>query len=396
MVSFLRSNLVWMLLSLLLSSGLWVYVTFRQDPEGLHLMENIPIVVQGQPKTMVVQPETTAVQVEVIASKEVWAQLKPEEFKAIVDASKVTPGSQEVDVTVTTTDPRVRIQSYEPSKILLKVDPLKTKTVPVRVITSGTVPFGYNVGAAQVIPDTVSISGPAQLVDPITAAAVTVDVNGATKSIDQGYRPVLEGVSESDASRITLDPGQVRVEVPIEQKLLYKTVPVSPTIVGNVALGYEVVGFSADPQTVLLVGDPQTLDQMNTVPTEPIDVSGADGDRAYNTSLALPGTVAMAGPQSIVVRVLVSTVNGSKTLLVGPQVTNLGPGLTYQVNPGAVNVTLAGPIPVLNRVQPSDVVVTIDATGITSGTQSVNVQVKTPDLLKLVSVRPQRVTLTVK
>ncbi|SRR5579883_1313429 len=397
MVSFLRSNLVWMLLSLLLSMGLWVFVTFKEDPEVTNVLSNIPIAVQEQPSTMVVQPEVQAVQVQVSAPSAVWARLKPDNFRAVVDASKVTPGSQEVPVRIISSDPRVRIDSVDPATIFLKVDPLRSKSVPVVVVASGTVPIGYQEsGPAKVTPATVTISGPQTVVDQVSSVTVNVSLDGVTKSIDQSYKPTPQGLSDSDAARVTLTPPQVQVDVPITQKLMYKTLPIQPVTSGNVALGYQEVGITVDPSTVTLVGDPQTLTQMTTVPTKPIDISGVDGDRAYDAVLDLPGTVALDRSQSIVVRVLVSTLNGSKTVLVSPQVVNLAPNLNYQINPGAVNVTLTGPIPVLNRIQPGDVVATVDATGVTNGSQAVNVQVKSPDLLKLVSVQPQKVTLTVK
>lgn len=396
MVSFLRSNLIWMVLSLLISTGLWVFVTFRVDPEVPRSLSNIPIQVQEKPKTMVVESETPAVTVQLVAPNGVWAQLKPDNIKAAVDASKVTPGLQEVDVKVSSTDPRVRIESWEPTKIFLKVDPLVTKPVPVEVLTSGTLPSFYDKGTPITSPSNVSISGPKPIVDQITTATINITLDGVTQSIDQGYAPTPEGISEADASRITISPPQVRVQVPITQKLDYKTLPVQSDVQGTVALGYQIVGLQVDPQTVELVGDPQTLSQLTTVLTQPVDVTGADGDRAFTTSLKLPGTVALSHSQSVTVRVLVSPVNGSKTVLVSPQVVNLAPNLTYTLNPGAVNVTLAGPIPILNRVQPSDVGVTVDATGLTAGSTALSVQVKSPDLLRAVSVQPQRVTLTVK
>lgn len=385
-----------MLLSVLVSMGLWVFVTFKQDPEVTNTLSNIPVTVQEAPTGMVVQSETSSVQVQVSAPSDVWAQLKPEEFKAQVDASKVTPGLQEVPVKVTSSDPRVRIRATEPSEVFLKVEKLETKNVPVEVVPSGAVPFGYQSGTPSVTPGQVQISGPESAVNQVKSVAVNVSLDGVTQSIDQTVAPTPQNVSSADAAQITVNPAKVLVDVPINQKLSYKTVPIQVNLAGQVALGYQIVGETVDPQTVTLVGDPEALKQLTTVPTQPIDVTGADGDRAYDTSLQLPKTVAMERSQSIVVRVLVSTVNGSETILVSPKVTNLAPNLNYTITPGAVNVTLSGPIPILSRIQPSDIAVTVNASGITSGTHKLTVQVKNPDLLNVVHVEPQTVTFTVK
>lgn len=385
-----------MLLSVLVSMGLWVFVTFKQDPEVTNTLSNIPVTVQEAPTGMVVQSETSSVQVQVSAPSDVWAQLKPEEFKAQVDASKVTPGLQEVPVKVTSSDPRVRIRATEPSEVFLKVEKLETKNVPVEVVPSGAVPFGYQSGTPSVTPGQVQISGPESAVNQVKSVAVNVSLDGVTQSIDQTVAPAPQNVSSADAAQITVNPAKVLVDVPINQKLSYKTVPIQVNLAGQVALGYQIVGETVDPQTVTLVGDPEALKQLTTVPTQPIDVTGADGDRAYDTSLQLPKTVAMERSQSIVVRVLVSTVNGSETILVSPKVTNLAPNLNYTITPGAVNVTLSGPIPILSRIQPSDIAVTVNASGITSGTHKLTVQVKNPDLLNVVHVEPQTVTFTIK
>jgi hypothetical protein len=129
-ISFLRSNLVWILLSVLISLGLWVIVTFQQDPEVTDVLANVAVDVQNVPKTVLVQPDTTSVQLTVTAPKDVWPQLKADRFHAVVDAGKVSPGVQQLPVNVVSIDSRARIESWSPDTIALRVDPLRTKTVP--------------------------------------------------------------------------------------------------------------------------------------------------------------------------------------------------------------------------------------------------------------------------
>lgn len=396
MVPFLRSNLVWMILSLVLSTGLWVFVTFKEDPEVTHTISAIPVVVQDAPKTMVVQSETSTVQAIVSAPSDVWPQLQPDKIRAVIDASKVTPGLQELPVKLTSTDPRARITGVEPPTVFLKVEPLETKSVPVKVDLSGTVSFGYENGTYKTTPNAVVVSGPQSAVSQVASVLVTVNLDGVTQSIDKTYQPVVVTATGKTVDQVTVDPAAVLVDVPVEQKISYKTLPVQPTLAGNVALGYQIVGVMVDPQTVTLVGDPIALNQMSFVPTQPINVNNATGDQAVNADLELPKTVALARSQTVVVRVLISTINGSKTIQVSPQITGGAPNVNYGINPGSVNVTLEGPIPVLSRVQPSDMTVTANAGGTTTGTQSVRVQVTAPPLLKITSVQPQNVNLTAK
>jgi YbbR domain-containing protein len=396
MVTFLRGNLAWILLSILLSVGLWVTVTFQQNPEVTANINNVPVVVQGAPKTMYVQQQINSVQVLVSTPSDVLPQVTVQTFQAVADASKITPGVQSIPVKVTSLDPRARVLSWTPDKISLSVEPLATKTVPVQVIPQGSVPFQYDSGAIQTTPTQVAVSGPQSSVDQVTAAVVQVSLDGLTKTINQPYKPIPESADGTRVDQITVAPDQVLVQVPVEQKLATKTLPVQPQIAGNPALGYEVVGWNIDPEAVTLVGDPKTLNDMTFVPTQPIIVDGFSSDQEVPTSLNLPGTVALARAQPVVVRVLIASVDGSKTILVAPKVVNGAGGVVYSIDPGSVNVTVSGPIPILTHIGPTDLPVTVDAHGILTGTVTARATVTVPPVLKLVSVQPQTVTVAVK
>jgi YbbR domain-containing protein len=396
LLSFLRGNLPWIILSLLVSLGLWVVVTVAVDPVVTNTIGNVQIEIQGAPSTVLVQPSTLAVEITVSAPSDAWPELNVAKFRAVLDASKVVPGAQDLPVTIVSLDPRARVESWNPDKVTLRVDPLRSKVVPIQVILQGVVPDLYQSGAVTTTPTEVTVSGPQSSIDQVTAAVIQVGLDGITATIDKSFTPLPESDSGTQVDRVSMVPQAILVEVPIEQKLGYKTVPVEPKLQGTVGLGYQVVGVTIDPSTVTLVGDPKTLNQLQFVSTQPVDITGSTSDREVTIDLALPGTVALARSQSAVVRVLVTSVDGSKTILVSPSVANGAPNVSYTLNPGAVNVTLSGPVPVLSHLGPADVPVVLDAHGVVTGTTTVRVDVTIPPLAQLVSVQPPSVDLAVK
>jgi YbbR domain-containing protein len=194
---------------------------------------------------------------------------------------------------------------------------------------------------------------------------------------------------------VSLSADKVLVELPVVQELGYKTVPVVPDVRGTVAFGYQVVGIMVDPQSTTVAGDPRALADLSYLQTSPVDVSGAVGDVAVSAEPALPVGVALARSQTLFVRVLVSPVESSKTLEIAPQVKGAGDH-PVTVDPGAVQVTVSGPMPVLTKLRPQDVTVTVDATGLIVGTHNIKPTVIVPSLLKLVSVAPSDVSVTVR
>jgi YbbR domain-containing protein len=395
-LSFLRGNLPWLLLSVIISVSLWVLVTVEVDPIVTNTIGNIQIEVQDAPKTVLVQPAALSVEVTVSAPSDVWPELKVDKFRAILDASKVVPGAQDLPVKIVSLDPRARVESWTPEKITLRVDPLQSKLVPVQVIQLGAVPDLYQSGSVLTTPVEVTVNGPQSSVDQVTTAVVEVSLDGMTSTIDKSFRPVPETDAGARVDRVSIVPEAVLVEVPIEQKLLYKTVPLQPKLQGNVSLGYQVVGVTIDPSTATLVGDPKTLNQLQFVSTKGVSIDGATSDTEVTVDLELPGTVALARSQSTVVRVLVTSVTGSKIILVSPRVVNGAPTVNYSLTPGALNVTISGPIPVLSHLGPDDVPVVVDAHGLVTGTMSLPADVTVPPLAHLESVEPTSVTLAVK
>jgi len=397
MLTFLRRNLAWMLLALMLSTGLWLVVTIDQNPTESNWFSSIPVEVKDVPTGLALRADVPPVRVRVSAPRDVWTAraLPAEKLKATVDASTAGPGINQVPVVVTSADSRAKVEEVDPPKADLRLEPIKKKDVPVRVRTAGSVPLGYEASPARVTPSEVTVTGPQGLVEQVSHVLVEVSLDGVRNSISQAYQVTPQTDSGVTVERVTLGTEKVLVEIPIVQELGYKTVPVVPDVRGTVAFGYQIVGVMTDPATTTVAGDPRALGDLTYLQSRPIDVSGAVGDVAVSAEPALPTGVALARSQTLLVRVLVSPVESSKTLEVAPQVKGAGDH-QVTVSPGAVQVTVSGPMPVLTRLRPQDVQVAIDATGLIVGTHNVKPTVSVPSLLKVVGTQPADVAVTVK
>ena len=174
----------------------------------------------------------------------------------------------------------------------------------------------------------------------------------------------------------------------------FKTLPVQPQIVGQVAIGYEIVGIIADPSAVTADGIAGCASGLTTAQTKPINVGGATADIAVNTDLDLPPGVTLARPQQILVRVLVDSIQGSKIIQVAPTVRHRG-DQSVVPTPGSVEVTVTGPMPILTTLRPQDVQAIIDVTGLSPGTYNLKPTIVTPSLVRADVVSPEVVKVDV-
>jgi YbbR domain-containing protein len=397
MLTFLRNNVAWMLLAILLSIGLWLVVTLDQNPTESNWFANVPVEVTNLPGGVLPRADVQPVRVRISAPHDAWTTqaLSAEKIKAVVDASTAGPGVTELPLTVTIGDARAKVEAVDPPKAVVRLEPVKKREVPVRARVSGAVPLGYEAREPKVSPPTVTISGPQGPVEQVAYVLAEVSLDGARSSVSQpvSLQPRTEGGDPVD--KVGVSPERAVVEVQVAQEIAYKTVPVVPQVVGTVSFGYQIVGVMVDPVTTTVAGDPRPLGDMSYLQTRPVDVSNAVGDVALNAEPLLPQGVTLTRSQSFLVRVLVSPVEGSKTIEVAPQVIGNGER-PVSLSPSSVQVTVSGPMPLLTQLKPQDIRVIVDVSGQPIGAVKVKPSIMVPSLLKLVGNEPREFSVTIK
>lgn len=401
MLEILQRNIGSVLLSIGLSFTLWALVVNQQNPEVTRYLEtSIPVEVRNVQAGLVVhgiRDETVRLQITTTADH--WDAVAPTSFKAYIDLTKAEVGAREYRIATDNSDGRVRVESVDPPQTEVRVSVQKRKNVPVRVNITDSAPFGFEARPPIVTPDQVEIVGPQNVVESVATAVVNLPLSGARSSVNQTFRPeALDGAGKP-VTGVEINPSAVVVEVAIEQQVAYKLVSLVPEIVGEVALGYQIVGIVPDPATVTVVGDPQTLDQLTQVTTQPIDVTNLSSDLHKNTEIVLPSGISLARRQAVVVRVYVNALEGTQSVRVTPTVKGAGEDAEVTFIPGAVDVTVSGPMPSLLSLKSQDIRVALDVTGRDPGTHVLGqpqLQVTIPAGLKLERVNPDTVAVTIK
>ncbi len=397
MISFLRQNLFWMLLSVLLSIGLWLIVTVQQNPRESNWFTSVPVEVLNVPTNLTLRTTPDPVRVLVSAPQDVWRSgaLGQDKIRATADASAASAGLDQLTVHVTISDPRATVETVDPQRIDVQLEALKQKDVPVQLLTNGNIPTGFELKSAETTPKTVTVAGPQSVVDQVTFVQAIVNVEGARTSLSQPF-PIspMSDTGPVTSDRLTLMPAQVQVDVSILPAPTYKALPVAPQITGQVATGYEIVGLLADPSTITVTGSPDALRNLTTLQTTPVNVANATSDLVLNAEPDLPAGVTLARPQQIVVRVLVDQIQGSKIIEVAPTIKHrLDQSVT--ISPGSADVTIVGPMPILATIGPSDVQLEIDVTSLAPGRYYLKPIISTPPLVRADYVTPSTFTVDV-
>ncbi len=247
----------------------------------------------------------------------VAAALTNDSFRASIDLRSVEPRpgatTVEVPVRVYPVDPRVRVVSFEPSGVVVQVDEVVSQVIPV-TIEHGPVPEGIQVGPVSVEPALARISGASSRVQNVRSVGGHFVIDASGISIDEEVE--LEAYDEVGAivPGVDVEPRSARVKVAVARQLAYGTVPVIPELVGEPAHGMRVDNVSVVPATVTVSGESSDIRQLDSLTTEPVDISGQSVELVTDAPLVLPDGITTNGEPSVSVIVTFTDAVGLATL----------------------------------------------------------------------------------
>lgn len=395
-----RENSGLAVLSVVLAFGIWILVTEAENPTRTRVVQD-DIVVEpiNVPDAVAVVEPLSKVRVRVTVAEDVFDSLTAADFQATVDLDGLTVGQYELPVEVRplTSRGNLRVEAVLPENIDVTLAQLISKEVPVVIDVQGDPVSGYTMGQPETDDDTVLVSGPQQFVDQVTQARATINVDGRTESVDQAVRLRARNSSDVLIEGVTLEPEITQVAIDITQQKFSRAVAIAPQPTGEPADGYNVVSVSVTPSVVTIRGEEASIAGTSSIPTRPIDITGADDDIVKTVSLDLPSGVEVAGGDTVVtVTIKIEPATGSFNFTVPVNANGLGANVAIQGELPTVVVTLTGPSPQLRALTPADIVAAVDLAGKGAGSYHLPVTVSPlGGSITVAKVNPSEIDVTV-
>ncbi len=362
---------------------------------------NGPVPIDGidQPAgTFLLTSLGTVSSIQYIAPLDVAAQVTSSSFVATANLAGVAsqPGGAPVSVPVTVVarDQRIQVVGWEPATVVARLDPVISAQVPVQV-DRGTVPSGLTAGIPAVSPTTVTVRGASSLVSQVTAAEarVAIDPNGA--NVDTNVDLIAVDAKGDVVSPVDISPSSAHVTIPVSEQQVNRTIPIVPNVTGQLADGYSVRAVTVTPLTATVSGPGSAVNSLTSVGTASISVAGRSSDLLASVGLQAPAGVTVLGPSKVQVRVRVQVETGSRSFGAGVVLNGASPDRTYTLSVPDVLVTVGGPSAALDAIDPSTLYVTVNVSGLDSGTFTLPARFTPPAGTTLVSVSPEQVQVTV-
>ena len=205
----IRRNAGLRLISVLLAMGLWFFVNAGQ--RGSLESFNVPISYRDLPPHLVItNPHPQSVKVEVSGPRTLLSLIDPTRLALRLDLLGVTVGqaSLRVNPEAFNVPRQTTVVGVSPSQIVLEIDQIRTRDLPVRLTLTGAPAAGYRVFSKEVNPATITVRGPGKELAHIDEIeGEPIDLTGATGNL--GRRVMLS----TPFASARLDPAEVTANI---------------------------------------------------------------------------------------------------------------------------------------------------------------------------------------
>lgn len=172
------------------------------------------------------------------------------------------------------------------------------------------IPKGMEILRQSIKEVSLNISGPDRLLRVMRSSdvRVIVDLSNAKKGESIFYidRDNVKVPNTVKVQRI--EPTNIKV---ILDESVKKTVPVKAFIVGEPERGFRIIEIKTVPPSVTIEGAKTEVNRITFLRTEPVDVSGIDGDLNQNVRINMTGRNIRSDISEITVNIKVKKVKGA-------------------------------------------------------------------------------------
>ena len=385
----MKDKLVTIAIAVLVAFGLWMYVITEVSPNSETTYYDIPVKMEGETllrerNLIITGISSTNVDLTLSGNRSDLNELNSSNITLKADMTKIyDPGVHKIGYDIilpgnVASNAFNRVSQY-PDSITVTVERLiRNKEIPVNIVYQGKAAEGYVVRRGDVVLDNthILVTGPQSVVDQITQAVITVDLEGQTESISQNYRFTLcnsdgEGV---DSELITVNTEEVHMDLTIHRK---KQVDLVVTIIPGGGATEEDVELVLSTESIQLSGSDIALEQVgDTINLGSINL--ADYETATDIVFTIPtfeGVTNDSGATEVTVKL---TFKGLKTLeivITEFQIVGVPEGYEGKVITEKLTIKVRGRAELVGKLTAQDINARVDFSGEEPGDATIRVNI---------------------
>jgi YbbR domain-containing protein len=399
-----KKSLPTFITALVLAITVWIIAVTASDPaENRSYPRNVPIEIVSQDTNLVMTSDLPSnVSIVLNTPQSVWASILSAQapVRAVVDLSGLGAGTHTVDLQIQVNIQPVKVISYSPRAVSIKLEALASKSIPLNLVIRGEPAIGYQAEDPILSTDQIVVTGPISQVERVAKIQATLDINQAYEDISRIINVVALDQNDMVVDDVTLSPDRVEVELGINQRYGYRNVIVSVNLEGQVADGYRLTNIAVFPLAVTVYSsNPEIVNELpGYVQTMPLNLDNLKDDVDVSMLLDLPEGVLVVGDQrTVLVRVSIAAVQTSLPIPNIPiEIIGLPENLKANLFPEFITIIISGPLPILDQLKLEDIRIYLDLTNYEVGTYQLQPVVELPsEEIMVDSIQPGLIDIEV-
>ena len=382
------------ILSLLIAFGLWWYVVNNVSMEDDITFNNIPVVREGESvlhekNLMITEISTESVSMNLIGSREDLNKVDSSNLSVKINLSNIEEPGERIPLTYTPSYPATvantafEISHKNPSVVFVSVDYRRTFEIPVKVKWTGTRSENYLYDTENYTLDytTVTITGPATVVDQIDHALVVIDLSNRSESFSESFRYTLcdRDGQPVDAQWVTTSVEEVQMTAQIQQ---IKEIDLIADVVYGGGATPENTTITLSPEVIRVSGGKAVLEELGDTYTV-CSINLADVEKSSNElkyTLTLPeGVTNQTGVSEVTVTVRFSGLRTKEFVVDKIEMTNVPEGMMAEIINANLTVRVRGPEAEISALTDQDISAVVDFSEAEAGTATYKAVIRISD-----------------
>lgn len=305
-----KNNKFLAVLSVLISFGLWLFVSLTVNTEGYAVIRNVPIEFSSgnsESGLSVITKSVSSVDVVVYGSRSIVGVLSKSDFEARVNYANITAaGSYNLSLRVSPRDatPDYKISSVSVSSVDVLLDRIVSKKFEITPeLVGAEVPEGFALQTPALSKTEITLTGAETEINMVSSAVAKVNINSEIKETKTHSVPVEFRNNDGgvvNLQNVSTDATLVDVTVSVLKEKEAK-IKFSYT---NIPAGFDIntLSYSLSQETIKIAGPAAVIDDLTEINIGYIDISELNLNGHSEIAVSLPsGIINLEGIETIAV-----------------------------------------------------------------------------------------------
>lgn len=399
------------IICLLLSFGLWLYVSNVENPVRTHEIKDIPVEILNEKALTnsgfaISDFKQFTVDLKIEGASSEVTKVKKEDFKVAVDMSAyaLKSGENTIPVQILSYPDNINIKNNGFLGIRIRLEELIKKQISIK--SNVKVSYKENIYEKEekLNPSTVTVSGAKSIIDKISEAVIRGDITELDKNYTNKYKIQFLDSAGNEIYNINSDVDEAELSIIVEHG---KKVPINVKTKGELTNGATLGEITVIPSELNILGSNDLLNSINNIETEVFDISTLYESSEVTLKINIPEGVSVEDKiNTVKVKFNINNNNNDtsinepkeiiRSITCNVKYENLKEGYVLDNSNSSVVVQISGVQSELEKIADSDISAIVDLSNVSqegSYTYTPKVSINNPSIANISDVGSVSVTI---